>query len=58
MPIYYDALQSARLAYQIALPPDVALWLVRTGPGDGEYPVYLLALQDALRAGIEVDFDI
>jgi len=56
MPIYYDALQSTELAYQIRLPQGNLISIVRTGEGDGEYPVYLLASHDSLAAGVEVDF--
>ena len=58
MSVYFDALDSTEHAYLITLPQGTVIAITGTGPGDGEYPVYMLASNDSLAAGIEVVFSI
>ena len=56
MSAYFDQLQTLDLVKRVTL-PDTEMFIVKSGYGDGFYPVYLLGASDQVPAGIEVDFE-
>jgi hypothetical protein len=54
---YHDQLQTNDLVKTVILPNKAEMFIVRSGFGDGLYPVYLLGASDQIPAGIEIDFE-
>jgi hypothetical protein len=57
MPAYYQQLQTTDLIRIVTLPDNVNMFAVRSGFGDGLYPVYMLGSSAQMPAGIEIDFE-